>query len=116
MLLARVGPFHAGVVHQSFGFQAGNPLDELVVKIGVANVCVPDSLQGYLPGAGLHVVGPVAGALLATQSVGALLLHVPLAAQIGDTLLLRQAVALQQLLLLRQAVALQQVLDLRIAI
>ena len=61
---------------------------------------MPDSLQGYLPGAGLHVVGPVASALLATQSVSALLLHVPLAAQIGDTLLLRQAVALQQLLLL----------------
>ena len=77
---------------------------------------MPDSLQGYLPGAGLHVVCPVAGALLATQSVGALLLHVLLAVQIGDTLLLRQAIALQQLLLLCQAVALQQVLDLRIAI
>ena len=77
---------------------------------------MPDSLQGYLPGAGLHVVGPVAGALLATQSVGALLLHVPLAAQISDMLLIRQVVALQQLLLLRQAVVLQQVLDLRIAI
>ena len=88
----------------------------MVVKICVANVCVPDSLQGYLLGAGLHVVGLVAGALLATQSIGALLLHVPLAAQIGDTLLLRQAVALQQLLLLHEAVALQQVLDLRIAI
>ena len=62
---------------------------------------MPDSLQGYFPGAGLHVVGPIAGALLATQSVGALLLHVLLAAQIGDTLLLRQAVALQQLLYLR---------------
>ena len=77
---------------------------------------MPDSLQGYFPGAGLHVVGPVAGALLVTQTVGVLLLHVPLAAQIGDMLLLRQAVALQLLLLLRQAVALQQVLDLRIAI
>ena len=106
-MLARVGPFHAGMVHRSLGFQEGNPLDELVVKIGATNACVPDSLRGYLPGAGLHVVGPVAGALLATQSVGALLLHVPLAAQIGDTLLIRQAVALQQLLLLRQAVALQ---------
>ncbi len=61
-----VGPFHAGVVHRSFGFQAGNPLDELLVKISVANMCVPNSLQGYLPGAGLHVVGPVAGALLVT--------------------------------------------------
>ena len=50
---------------------------------------MPDSLQGYLLGVGLHVVGPVAGALLATQSVSALLLHVPLAAQIGDTPLLR---------------------------
>ena len=77
---------------------------------------MPDSLQGYLPGAGLHVVGPVSGALLATQSIGALLLHVPLAAQIGNKVLLRQAVMLQQLQLLRQAVALQQVLDLRIAI
>ena len=115
-MLVRVGPFHAGVVHQSFGFQEGNPLDELVVKIGVANACMPDSLQGYLPGADLHVVGPRAGALLAAQSVGTLLLHVPLAAQIGDTLLLRQAVVLQQLLLLRQTVELQQVLDLRIAI
>ena len=115
-MLARVGPFHAGVVHRSFGFQAGNPLDELVVKISITNACVPDSLQGYLPGASLHVVGPVAGALLTTQSVGALLLHVPLPAQIGETLLLRQAVALQQLLLLRHAVALQQLLDLRIAI
>ena len=115
-MLARVGPFHAGMVHRSFGFQAANPLDELVVKIDVANACVPDSLQGYLPGASLHVVGPVAGALLATQSVGALQLHVPLAAQIGDTLLLRQVVALQQLLLLRHAVTLQQLLDLRIAI
>ena len=99
-MLARVGPFHVGVVHRSFGLQAGNPLDELVVKIGVANACVPNILQGYLPGADLHVVGPVAGALLATQSVGALLLHVPLAAQIGDTLVLRKAVALQQLLIL----------------
>ena len=115
-MLARVGPFHAGVVRRSFGFQAGNPLDELVVKISVVNTCLPDNLQGYLRGAGLHVVGPVAGALVAAQSVGALLLHVPLAAQIGDTLLLRQAVALQQLLLLRHAVALQQLLDLRIAI
>ena len=77
---------------------------------------MPDSLQGYLPGTGLHIVGPVAGALLAAQSVGALLLHVPLVAQISDTLLLRQAVALQQLLLLRQAVALQLVFDLCIAI
>lgn len=77
---------------------------------------VPDSLQGYFPGADLHVVGPGAGALLVTQSVGALLLHVPLVVQIGDTLLLRQAVALQQLLLLRQVVVLQQVLELRIAI
>ena len=116
MLLTRIVPFHAGVVHQSFGFQAGNPLDELVVKIGAANACAPDSLQGYLLGAGLHVVGPVAGALLVTQSVGAVLLHVPLAAQIGNTLLLRQAVALQQLLLLQHAVMLQQLLDLRIAI
>ena len=74
-MLARVGPFHAGVVHRSFGFQARNPLDELVVKISVANACMPDRLQGYLSGAGLHVVGPVAGALLATQSVGVLLLH-----------------------------------------
>ena len=115
-MLARVGPFHAGVVHRSFGFQAGNPLDELVVKISVANACVPDSLQGYLPGASLYVVGPVASALLATQSISALLLHVLLVAQIGDTLLLCQAVALQQLLLLRQEVALQQVLDLSIAI
>ena len=65
---------------------------------------MPDSLQGYLLGAGLHVVGPVVGALLVTQSVGALLLHVPLAAQIGDTLLPRQAVALQQLLDLRIAI------------
>ena len=72
--------------------------------------------KGYLPGASLHVVGPVAGALLATQSVGALLLHVLLVAQIGDTLLLRQVVTLQQLPLLCQAVALQQLLDLRIAI
>ena len=103
-MLARVGPFHADVVHRSFGFQAGNPLDELVVKIGVANACVLDSLQGYLSGSGLHVVGPVVGALLTTQSVGALLLHVPLAVQIGDTLLLRQAVALQQLLMLRIAI------------
>ena len=71
---------------------------------------------GLFAGAGLHVVGPVAGALLATQSVGALLLHVPLAAQIGDTLLLRHAVVLQQLLLLRHAVTVQQILDLRIAI
>ena len=54
-MLARVGPFHAGMVHRSFGFQAGNPLDEMVVKIGIVNVCVPDSLQGYLPGAGLHI-------------------------------------------------------------
>ena len=77
---------------------------------------MPDSLQGYLPGSGLHVVGPVAGPLLPTQSVGALLFHVPPTAQIDDTLLLRQAVALQPLLLLRQAVTLQQVLDLRIAI
>ena len=100
----RVGPFHAGVVHRSFDFQARNPLDELVVKISVANACVPDSLQGYLPGAGLHVVGPVADALLATQSIGALLLHVLLAAQIGNTLLLRQAVALQQLLIVRIAI------------
>ena len=84
--------------------EAGNPLDELVVKISDANACVPDSLQGYLPGAGLHVVRPVAGALLATQSVGALLVHVPLAAQIGDTLLLRQAATLQQLLILRIAI------------
>ena len=80
-MLARVGPFHAGVFHRSFGFKAGNPLDELVVKIGIANACVPDSL---------HVVGLVAGALLATQSVGALLLHVLLTVQIGDTLLLQQ--------------------------
>ena len=65
---------------------------------------MPDSLQGYLPGAGLHVVGPVVGALLATQSIGVLLLHVPLAAQIGNTLLLRQAVALQQLLIVRIAI------------
>ena len=97
-MLVCAGPFHVGVVHRSFGFQAGNPLDELVVKIGITNACVPDSLQGYLPGAGLHVVGLVAGALLATQSIGALLLHVPLVAQIGDTLLLHQAVALQQVL------------------
>ena len=115
-MLARVGPFHAGMVHRSFCFLAGNPLDELVVKISVTNACVPDCLQGYLSGAGLHVVSPVAGALLATQRVDALLLHVPLAAQIGDTLLLRQAVTLQQFLLLDQPVALQQVLDLRIAI
>ena len=115
-MLTRVGPFHAGVVHRRFGFEAGNPLDELVVKIGVANACVPDSLQGYLLGAVLHVVGLVAGALLTTQSVGALLLHVPLAAQIIVMLLLRQAVVLQQLLLLRHAIALQQLLDLRIAI
>ena len=67
-------------------------------------MCLPDSLQGYLPGARLHVVGLVAGALLTTQSVGALLLHVPLAAQIGDMLLLRQAVVLQQLLILRTAI------------
>ena len=67
-------------------------------------MCVPDILQGYLSGAGLHVVGPVAGVLLATQSVGALLLHVLLAAQIGDTLLLRQAVAFQQVLDLRIAI------------
>ena len=103
-MLARVGPFHVGVVHRSFGFQAGNLLDKLVVKIGIANACMPDSLQGYLPGASLHVVGSRAGALLATQSVGALLLHVPLAAQIGNTLLLRQAVALQQILILRIAI------------
>ena len=103
-MLAHVGPFHAGVVHRSFGFQAGNPLDELVVKIGITNVCVPDSLQGYLPGASLHVVGPVAGALLATQSVGALLLHVLLVAQIGNTPHLRQVVALQQLLIVRIAI------------
>ena len=92
------------MIHRSFGFQAGNPLDELVVKTSVANACVPDSLQGYLPGAGLHVVVPVAGSLLATQSIGALLLHVPLVVQIGDMLLLRQAVALQQLLDLRIAI------------
>ena len=65
---------------------------------------MPDSLQGYLPGANLHVVGLVVGALLATQSVGALLLHVPLAAQISDTLLLRQAAVLQKLLILRIAI------------
>jgi hypothetical protein len=76
----------------------------MVLKLGVANACMPDSLQGYLPGVGLHVVGPVAGALLATQSVGALLLHVPPAAQIGDTLLLRQAVTLQQVLDLHIAI------------
>ena len=57
---------------------------------------MPDSLQGYLPAGGLHVVGPVAGALLVTQSVGALLLHVPLAVQISDTLFLRQAIALHK--------------------
>ena len=63
-----------------------------------------DSLQGYLSGAGLHVVGLVAGALLVTQSVGVLFLHVPLAAQIGNTLLLRQEITLQQLLILRIAI------------
>ena len=63
-----------------------------------------DSLQGYLPGAGLHVVGPVAGALLATQSVSALLLHVLMVAQISDTLLLRQALALQQVLIVLIAI------------
>jgi len=67
-------------------------------------VSVTDNLQGYLSGADLHIVGPVAGALLATHSVGALLLHAPLAAQINDTLLLRQAVALQQVLVLRNAI------------
>ena len=76
----------------------------MVVKFGVANACVPDNLQGYLPGASLHVVGPVAGALLATQSIGALLLHAPLAVQISDTLLLRKAVALQQVLILSIAI------------
>ena len=68
------------------------------------NACVPDSSQGYLLGADLHVVGLVAGALLVTQSVGVLFLHVPLAAQISDTLLLRHAVVLQQLLDLRIAI------------